>query len=545
MSTPKTNASTLGRMSSMVPEGPIDMLGAGRLSNDTDETTSPERQVRHIEGYGQFKGYNLVDIAMDLDTSGAISPFDREQLGPWLRPPLLSRWQVLCVPKLDRLTRSLLDFQNLWHFLTANNKVLVTVMEGIDFSTPHGKMMADMLVMFAEFERETIRARTKDSWDALRANGQYAGMGFPFGYIPVRLAPKGWGLGKHPRYAATVEEIVDRVIAGQSLRQVCRWLQSEGIPTPRNVVREFYNEQRAREGKEAKPLPPSQWTPSSLTKILRSPNLIGLSVADGQVMRADDGMTITRAVPLIDPDIKWKRLRDAMDGFNRRGPRANSSPWLQVGFCPFCKSPLYMTQGKSGSGSKVARVYRYYACSKHVLEGADACPSSRRMRADWLDPLVEDQLLAKLGDAELIEEVEIPASDTSAAMMRIADAIGALASRIAIAEALGQDEDVTRMKGEWRRHQENLAKLADTKPVPAHKVPLPTGKTFGQTWATLTDDSERNALLRRWQVRFEANADDGVTEFSPGLLAYAQRREGWRVSVGQSGRTVTLRRDES
>jgi DNA invertase Pin-like site-specific DNA recombinase len=51
--------------------------------------------------------------------------------------------------------------------------------------------MARQLVIFAEYEREMIRARIKSAYDAVRANGKYPGLNFPFGYIPVKLPDKG------------------------------------------------------------------------------------------------------------------------------------------------------------------------------------------------------------------------------------------------------------------------------------------------------------------------------------------------------------------
>ena len=161
--------------------------------------------------------------------SGAVNPFDRAGLGPYLREPLLSTWQVLVVFRLDRLTRSIADFEAIWRFLEANGKTLVGVAEQIDFGTTAGRLMARQLVVFAEYEREMIRARIKNAYDAARANGKYPGLQFPFGYMPVKLPGKGWGLKPHPIYGPIVEQAADRLIAGESLSSICRWLDTEGI----------------------------------------------------------------------------------------------------------------------------------------------------------------------------------------------------------------------------------------------------------------------------------------------------------------------------
>src|SRR5262249_54550541 len=194
-----------------------------------------ERQEAHIEGYAKLNHHNVIHIAHDADVSGAVSPFDREGLGPWLCEPLLDRWQVLAVAKLDRLTRSILDFETLWKFLEAHDKTLVSVAEDMDYSTPGGRLMARQFVMFAEQEREMIRGRVKDAYDRAHSHGQYTGMQFPFGYIPVKLVPTGWGYEIHPVYGPTLAEVVDRLLAGESLGSLCRCLDRHGIPTPRNA----------------------------------------------------------------------------------------------------------------------------------------------------------------------------------------------------------------------------------------------------------------------------------------------------------------------
>jgi site-specific DNA recombinase len=55
-----------------------------RPSNETEESTSPERQCEHDTRYCEMRGWDIVHIAEDLDVFGGISPFERPELGPWL-----------------------------------------------------------------------------------------------------------------------------------------------------------------------------------------------------------------------------------------------------------------------------------------------------------------------------------------------------------------------------------------------------------------------------------------------------------------------------
>ncbi len=63
------------------------LLAVVRLSDLPDETTSPARQRGKIDTYARLHEHEVVGLAEDLDVSGAVSPFQWPQLGPWLRRP--------------------------------------------------------------------------------------------------------------------------------------------------------------------------------------------------------------------------------------------------------------------------------------------------------------------------------------------------------------------------------------------------------------------------------------------------------------------------
>jgi site-specific DNA recombinase len=82
-----------------------------RLSHETNESTSPKRQTEQTQGYCDLRGWDIAHVASNLDVSGGISPWERPDLGKWLtEPELIARWDVLVVARLDRLTRSYVDF---------------------------------------------------------------------------------------------------------------------------------------------------------------------------------------------------------------------------------------------------------------------------------------------------------------------------------------------------------------------------------------------------------------------------------------------------
>ena len=78
---------------------------------------------------------------------------------------------ALMVAKLDRLSRSLMDFAGLMERSRRKGWALVALDLGVDTSTPSGEMMANVLAVFAQFERRMIGQRTKDALAVKRAQG--------------------------------------------------------------------------------------------------------------------------------------------------------------------------------------------------------------------------------------------------------------------------------------------------------------------------------------------------------------------------------------
>ena len=219
------------------------LLAVVRLSDLTDETTSPERQrakIDHLRPAARSRGRRRGRGSRRLRR--------RQPLRSPATRPVAARpddWDGLIVAKYDRLTRSLLDFLVLYKWLQDRGKTLVWIDPPLDFSTPFGKAMANVLITFAELELAVISDRIREAWHALREAGKWPGGTVPFGRIPVRAEPNGWRLVPDPEYAPVVVEMVRRYLAGHSLHMLARWLNEQGIPPSRDA-------QRLRNGKPAK-----------------------------------------------------------------------------------------------------------------------------------------------------------------------------------------------------------------------------------------------------------------------------------------------------
>jgi DNA invertase Pin-like site-specific DNA recombinase len=121
---------------------------------------------------------------------------------------------ALVVAKLDRLSRSMLDFARIMTTAQKQSWALVALDVQVDTTTPSGEAMAHMLATFSQFERRLISERTKQALAQKRASG-------------VRL-------GAAPEIDPSIARRIRKErSAGRSLREIAERLNAEAIPTAR------------------------------------------------------------------------------------------------------------------------------------------------------------------------------------------------------------------------------------------------------------------------------------------------------------------------
>lgn len=204
------------------------VLGYVRVSTDEQRTSGAGLQVQRAAIVAECarRGWQLVDVIEDAGLSGK----DLKRPGIQAALEALSRGdaRALVVAKLDRLSRSMLDFAAVMTTAQKQSWALVALDVNVDTTTPAGEAMAHVMATFAQFERRLIGQRTREALEVKRRQG-------------VRL-------GRPP---AITPELADRIrrerAAGATLRQIARGLTNDGIPTPRGGL---------------------EWRPSSLERVL-------------------------------------------------------------------------------------------------------------------------------------------------------------------------------------------------------------------------------------------------------------------------------------
>lgn len=475
--------------------GPTRALIVVRLSNLTDETTSPARQAAECRAYCDTKRMTVVDVVEDLDVSASkIAPFDRPALRPWLARH--DEYDVIVVWRVDRLVRSVFDLVDMIRWGDGHRVGLVSATEShFDTTSDFGRIIALIIAMVAQLESAGNAERSRSAYQHNVKAGKWRGGVWPYGYRAAKDETGTWRLRIDPVTSKTARQIVTDVIAGKRPTTMCRELNDAEILTPQDY-------QRTESGKTLAKR--SLWRTSNLTRMLRSPALLGHAAeheetdATGKLkrltrpktLRHPDGSPVVRAPALIER-VTFDQLQDALDSMNGQRPAYKKSRalLLRVAFCAVCGGALYLNKGRGDA--------MYYRCVSASL--GKSC-GNRAASQDYLETLVTEFVLGDLGEVERTRRVYDPGADTTqelaeidAQLADVADLVGTPGYTKGTPGRARLDERLHTLGG----RRESLAILENR---PAMYRFEPTGETFAEHWARL-DTQGRNEFLRHTNFR--------------------------------------------
>jgi putative DNA-invertase from lambdoid prophage Rac len=180
-----------------------------RVSTLRDQ--DPENQLIDLRRYVGARGWTATEY-VDRGVSGAKDR--RPALDDLVRDARRRRFDVLVCWRLDRLGRNLRHLIMLLDDLQAVGVAFVSLQEGIDATTPAGRLQLHVLAAIAEFERERIRERVLAGLARARSQGKR--LGRPFATVPVARLQGAAGL--------TASAAAERL--GVSVATIKRWRRS-------------------------------------------------------------------------------------------------------------------------------------------------------------------------------------------------------------------------------------------------------------------------------------------------------------------------------
>lgn len=196
---------------------------------------SLDAQREACEAYAlsqKSEGWSVLPTLYD-DGGYSGGSMERPALARLLADMQSGKVDIVIVYKVDRLTRSLNDFARIVDVFDAAGASFVSVTQQFNTTTSMGRLTLNVLLSFAQFEREVIGERIRDKVAQSKAKGMWMGGPVPLGYDVVdrKLVP-------NAAEAETVRHIFRRYLAVPSVLVLMERLKEEGIVTKRQLMRD-------------------------------------------------------------------------------------------------------------------------------------------------------------------------------------------------------------------------------------------------------------------------------------------------------------------
>ncbi|WP_037301969.1 recombinase family protein [Rubritepida flocculans] len=273
---------------------------------------------------------------------------------------------VIVVYKIDRLSRSLMDFAKLVETFEAHGVTFVSVTQSFNTTTSMGRLTLNILLSFAQFEREVIGERIRDKVAASKARGMWMGGKVPLGYDVANRK-----LVVNEAEAARVRRVFELFVETGSGVETVRRLQAEGITSKSGKLLDK----------------------GDVYKALNLRTYIGEVTHKGNIYRGEHQAIVPRDL--------WERAHSIL----QVSPRSRAAQNRQHAPA-LLKGLIYGVDGRALSPTycvKKGRQYRYYV-AQAVLRNADSQGSDivRRVSAAEIEAAVVDQVRALLRQPEVV-----------------------------------------------------------------------------------------------------------------------------------------------
>lgn len=287
---------------------------------------------------------------------------------------------IVVVYKIDRLSRSLTDFAELQTEFEKYGVSFVSVTQEINTSTSSGRMMLNILMTFAQFEREVIAERIRDKLSASKKKGKYVGGLLPLGYRGDSVNMK---MVIEPEEAKIVRLIYDEYLRTSSPKAVQRLLEGKDIRG-----REWVSKKGLRHG--GRPL-----SIAVIRDILQNPIYIGKLRYRGKVYDGEHEGII--------PVKLWERVQSTFkansESCHQRSGR-DLKPFAGLIYCGHCNAPMFVATVTKPNG----RRYRYYICHVDEKRAHRECPL-HRVPAETLEQLLLNRIAALLKTPTMLAKI--------------------------------------------------------------------------------------------------------------------------------------------
>lgn len=329
---------------------------------------------------GGIEGRKISDFEVYKDAKSG-KDLNRPGIERLLKDAQNDKFDLLIVTKLDRVSRSLQDFLNLFQKLEESNVDIAVVTQDIDTSSPAGKALQRMLLVFAEFERDMVSDRTREKRiESLKA-GLWTG-----GYQILGYDLEDKKLIKNETEAELVKTIYQKYLELKSANKVARYLNKTGYRNKKWITQ------------KGTPRGGGKFNKKNVLSILKRQLYTGFFEIGGSVYEGQHE-------PVVDQSL-FDQTQQLIHQ-NSVTPHANTSsdtPAVLKGICScgLCENSMTVYGTKNRHKSK----YYYYKCTNKNNNGVTADHNPKDLPVGTLDNFVFRTIKILLKEPELLNAMK-------------------------------------------------------------------------------------------------------------------------------------------
>ena len=325
------------------------------------------------------QGWSVVEDHYD-DGGFTGANMDRPALQRLMDDIETGKVNCVVVYKVDRLSRSLLDFARLIELFDTKGVSFVSTTQQFNTSQSLGRLVLNILLSFAQFEREMISERTRDKMSAARRRGKWIGGPPVLGYRVDRDRRR---LEVIPEEAEQVRVIFKLYLRLRSISAVARQLDQMGWHTKQYVT------------KNGRKSGGNRWKSSTVHRLLRNKIYIGKVTYKDKVYNGEQEA-------IVEDDVFDKVQNLLALKACGRGKRKGRNPeYILTGLLKCrCGESMTTSSGRSRNGND----YRYYTCRKRIAKGKEACDHPRIAAAE-IEPIILDRVRHICSDEALRKNI--------------------------------------------------------------------------------------------------------------------------------------------
>ena len=296
---------------------------------------------------------------------------------------------VAIVYKIERLVRSIKDFYSLWDLFEAHNVTFVSATQQFDTSNAMGKLMLNILLSFAQFERENTSEKTRDKMKQRARLGKWHGGWLPFGYDYNKETKK---LFINKIESQAIKKVFNLFIDGRKPSEIANLLNARGIRTKTRTI--------TTKNGNTKNIGENRINEDFIKKIIAHPIYKGYVKFDDEEFKGEH-----QAILSIN---MWDKANKLLKPIQPKKTEYSKDTHVHIlkGLAKCGECDTLLTPYPAGKKDKNGIPYLYYACGKVVDDGKNSACRVRALPARDFEEIIK-RCLIELGQNKALIESSI------------------------------------------------------------------------------------------------------------------------------------------